>query len=460
MLSPEPLSNPVDPAADGYSIEDIVDIDRLRGLFENFSKCTGFTTGLVSFPDQKLLIATGWRDICTAFHRCCPSSSEHCHQSNIELTARLKDLRELNIMPCGNGLVDGATPVIIRGRHLASLATGQVLLAKPDRDRFVAQAKEHGYGVDAYLAALDKVPVVTEEQIKQALTFLSELAAMIAEQGLANLQLREAAESLVDARRRAESASMAKSEFLAVMSHEMRTPLNGVIGNCDLLGLTDLTDEQRESLEAVSASGENLLGLLDSLIDFSRIEADKVVLCVEQFSPSELLDSVCAILRPRATDKGLSLICRPVENLPALVSGDSFRIKQILTNIVGNAIKFTDAGAVTVSSSLAAAPDAWEFTVSDTGIGLSQDEIARIFEPFTQIEAYTKRIHHGSGVGLVICARLAKLMGGTISVASTPSQGSSFTCMLPLGIQSLGMPDIVDPMPQHFAASKPGFLGA
>jgi signal transduction histidine kinase len=295
----------------------------------------------------------------------------------------------------------------------------------------------------------------------------------------------------------------------------MRTPLNGVFGYCSLLEFTDLTAEQRECADAVLASGQNLLDLLDSLIDFSRIEADKVVLCVDQFSPSELLDSVCAILRPRAADKGLSLSCRHVENLPAFVSGDSFRIRQILTNIVGNAIKFTDAGTVTVSSSLArtnhraaahlanhlaaravcfphqitvdmprsaansgnqsvaqsapplpdlsglaADPDAWEFTVSDTGIGLSQDEIARIFEPFTQIETYTKRVHHGSGIGLVICSRLIKLMGGTISVESTPGQGSSFSCSFPLAKKLECMPDnIVSPLPKHFTAQSPVFSG-
>jgi len=115
-----------------YSIKDLVDIGRLRELFENFSKATGFTTGFVAYPSQELLIATGWRDICTKFHRACPASAECCQESNVYLTACLKDIKELSIKPCGNGLVDGATPVIIQGMHLASLVTGQVLLAPPD----------------------------------------------------------------------------------------------------------------------------------------------------------------------------------------------------------------------------------------------------------------------------------------------------------------------------------------
>jgi signal transduction histidine kinase len=445
MLSTEPPTHPAASEADSFTIEDILDIPRLSGLFENFSKSTGLTTSMVSFPDQKLLIATGWRRICTDFHRCCPSSATHCHQSNVELTSRLTDLRELNIMPCSNGLVDGATPIVIRGRHLASLATGQVLMAGPDRDRFVAQAGTHGYDVDAYLAALDQVPVVTEDQIKEALTFLSELAVMIAEQGLANLRLREASVSLVEARRKAERANMAKSEFLAMMSHEMRTPLNSVIGYCDLLRFTDLDDEQQKCVDAVSSGGENLLALLDSLLDFSRIASGSVVLSSARFSPSDLLDSVCQILRAPAAEKGIRLDCQRTSLPPPCVLGDAFRTKQVLTHLVSNAIKFTDAGSVSISCSVCPSDPTWSFTVSDTGIGLAPDEVARIFEPFTQVEPFIQRSHQGSGVGLVVCSQLVKLMGGTISVTSTPGVGSSFTCSLPLALGNGMDPDPTQP---------------
>ncbi len=179
-----------------YSIKDLVDIGRLRELFENFSKATGFTTGFVAYPSQELLIATGWRDICTKFHRACPASAECCHESNVYLTACLKDLNELSIKPCGNGLVDGATPVIIQGMHLASLATGQVLLAPPDIAFFEGLAAKYGYDTDEYLAALANVSVVTEQQLKNALIFLSTLAVQIAEEGLHKLQIQKTADEL------------------------------------------------------------------------------------------------------------------------------------------------------------------------------------------------------------------------------------------------------------------------
>ena len=157
-----------------YRIQDLVDIDRLRDLLENFSKATGFTTGFLSFPAQELLITTGWRDICTKFHRANPASAKCCKRSNVYLTAHLKELKKLEIKPCGNGLVDGATPVIIRGEHLATISTGQVLLAKPDIKFFKGLTSKYGYAKDEYLAALAKVPVVTEKQLENALTFLRE----------------------------------------------------------------------------------------------------------------------------------------------------------------------------------------------------------------------------------------------------------------------------------------------
>ncbi len=174
-----------------YSLEDLVDIDHLRALLEQFSAAAGFSIGLNSFPGQKPLIGTGWKDICTKFHRAFPASAVHCFESNRYLTSRLKTLKELTIRPCANGLVDGATPVIIKGKHIASLTTGQVLLAPPDMARFKSQAEEFGYDESSYLQALGEVPIVTEERLRAGLAFLANLAVMIAENGLANLRLKQ-----------------------------------------------------------------------------------------------------------------------------------------------------------------------------------------------------------------------------------------------------------------------------
>ncbi|MBU0473538.1 MAG: PAS domain S-box protein [Bacteroidetes bacterium] len=175
-----------------YSFKDLVDINQLRNLFELFSKSTGFTTGLVSYPEQELLIGTGWRDICVKFHRVFPESEIHCKSSNFALTSQLKEGKELNIHHCELGLVDGATPIIIKGVHVANLFTGQILFEKPNFEKFKKQAQDYGYNTDDYITALKKVPVVTEERFKETLSFLAEIAVMLAEQGLMNIQIKEA----------------------------------------------------------------------------------------------------------------------------------------------------------------------------------------------------------------------------------------------------------------------------
>lgn len=174
-----------------YSIRDLIDIERLRKALEKFSLATGFTTGFLEYPSQEILIATGWRDICTKFHRASSESEKHCKKSNIYLSEQMRQLKELKIKPCENGLVDGATPIVIKGKYIAYLATGQVLFEEPDIERFKKQAEIYSYDVDAYLEALSKAPVVSEDKFKNALSFLSDLAVMIAETGLKNLELKE-----------------------------------------------------------------------------------------------------------------------------------------------------------------------------------------------------------------------------------------------------------------------------
>ena len=174
--------------ADGeYSIEDLVDLDQLRSLFERFTAATGFTIGFLNHPELDVLIATGWRDICTVFHRNCPASMDNCTKSNRDLLDKLNEVGQLVIEPCDNGLVDCATPIIVHGKHIASLATGQVLLEKPDLERFKRQAREFGFDEAEYLKALEEIPVVDEEQLKIVTAFLGEMALVISQVGYAKL---------------------------------------------------------------------------------------------------------------------------------------------------------------------------------------------------------------------------------------------------------------------------------
>lgn len=174
-----------------YSIKDLVDMESLRQIFESFYRATGATIGFVSYPEQEILLSIGWRDICTKFHRINPGSLEACHKSNLSMTGKLKKTGELNIEDCDNGMADGGTPIIIKGKHIATLATGQVFFKKPDLERFREQARKYGYDEDAYLKAVKEVPVVSKKEFSASLEFLGKIASLITELGYDNLAVKE-----------------------------------------------------------------------------------------------------------------------------------------------------------------------------------------------------------------------------------------------------------------------------
>lgn len=400
-----------------YDLASLYDLTKLQSLLDNFQTITGISAALVDHAGN-ILVSSRQPALCEKFYDAHPDSDNSCRRNRITLA---HELPPQPVRQCPHGLLDAGEPIIIQGECLGALLIGQVFAEAPDPEQYRVDALRYGFDPTAFLRALELVPVVSVQQFDQALNLMVVLTAMLADQGVARLQ--------------AEASNRLKSELLANLSHELLTPINGIIGGSQLLRYTTLTDEQNEYLRMIDESSDRELVLINNLLELVAHETDGGPVEHALFSLQQCLDNAMDIHADSARTKGLALFTELPLDLSGEVRGDGRRLGQVLGALVGNAVKFTEQGTVLVRVMCHQREQnrlIVRFSVIDTGIGIEPDKLETIFEPFIQSDMSYTRQHGGLGLGLTICQRHVQIMGGRIWAESSLGLGSSFHVEVPL----------------------------
>lgn len=476
-------------------LSELLPVAQLQRLCEEFTALTGAVTAVLDL-EGNILVATGWQDVCTRFHRVHPGTVSRCHESDTELAASLDRGQPYKVYKCRNGLVDAAMPIVVGGQHVGNFFTGQFFFDQPDADAFRAQARQFGFPEEDYLAALKRVPIFSEDRVRLMMGFFTLVTNMIASMGIANEELRlqgeelahtnaalaaevaerkraeeelrrahdeleervlERTRSLRDAlaklerhqdelriaKETAESANRAKSDFLSSMSHELRTPLNAILGFAQILDSafsTPLDDKQRFRVHQIMKGGNHLLSLINEVLDLARIESGVLTLSVEPIETKALMAEVLELTRAFPTRRNTAVQdWKVADNLPERVRADYMRLKQVLLNLTSNALKYNRDGGTVYLAAEAGSGGSVRFVVSDDGLGIAPEKHSQLFQPFNRLGAETTEIE-GTGVGLTITKRMVEAMDGRIGFETEVGRGTTFWVEVPASQDPLAAP--------------------
>ncbi len=465
------LTRPLEDAG-GIALDDLFNLDDLQRLQDEFAGATGVASIITHTDGRPITSPSNFCRLCSDLIRTTEKGRANCYKSDAALGRYNPD--GPNIQPCmSGGLWDAGAAISVGGRHIANWLIGQVRNATQTEQRMREYAREIEADEEAVVEAFREVPSMSRDQFGRVAQTLFTLAKQLSTAAYQNIQqarfiaerrqaedrLRETNARLEEQTARAnemaiqaEAANSAKSEFLANMSHEIRTPMTAILGFGDILlehgDLENAPPERIEAAQTIKRNGEYLLGIINDILDLSKVEAGKVKVERIACNPCTLIADVASLVRVKADGKNLAFSTEYVGQVPEIIRTDPTRLRQILINLIGNAIKFTEIGGVRLITRLVEDDDqpVMQFDVLDTGIGMTEEQVARLFQPFMQADASTTRKFGGTGLGLTISKRFAAMLGGDITVVeSTPGVGTRFRFTVGTGALD-GVTMISDPV--------------
>lgn len=412
------------------TLTDLFDVDMLQRMQDAFSNMTGLAAVITDANGVAVTKGSNFTDFCSLYTRANPIGCMRCQECD-KRGAELA-LKAGASVPyyCHVGLMDFAAPIMAGNRMIGCFVGGQVLTDTPDIIKVMQSAGELRIDLIKYLQAVMKVKILDKDTIERHASFLYTLTDIISSIAYHKYKMEEANIEI-------EKAANMKSDFLANMSHELRTPMNAVIGMAEMALRKDMSSDVREYLNQIRTAGKTLLTIINDILDFSKIESGKMDIIESEFEPLSLIHDITTIMVTRVNAKDVELLIDINPNMPHVLFGDNNRIKQVIINLANNAVKFTKEGKVTLKFNCRRRSERYidfMFSVEDTGIGIKEQDLDKIFQSFQQVDSKRNRNIEGTGLGLAICRQLISLMNGSLSVKSEYGKGSCFSFEIPLKI--------------------------
>ena len=408
-------------------ITDLIDVSVLQRIQDMFSDMFGMAALTTDHQGKPVTTGSGFTEFCSQHIRCSATGKQRCEYCDLFGAEETKSNGHSVFYKCHAGLYDFSSPIMVNGKLIGSFIGGQVLMVPPDKEYVYDIARDLDIDPENLWKAAQKVKMRSAEDINNASTYLQTVSNILTDMAYGKYQAIQAAKEI-------ERVANMKSDFLANMSHEIRTPMNAVIGMAELALRENLTPAAKNYINQIKSSGRSLINIINDILDFSKIESGKMDIICDEYEPLSLFNDVANIIMTRLQDKPVELILDIDPGFPKKLYGDSQRIRQIIINLLNNAVKFTRHGRVKLKAMFKKFDDqsiTIMVSVMDTGIGIKKEDIGKLFQSFQQLDSKRNRNVEGTGLGLAITQKLLELMDGSILVESEYEKGSTFTFELP-----------------------------